>query len=121
VLSAYADKRIGRKSALQFGADYYVSYMLKDYIELNYQLDNSYKKGDFKRGGLFVGHELFINKLSLITQLGYYVYYPVEVEGRIYERLGLKRYFNNKWFVSISLKAHAAKAETVAFGVGIRL
>ncbi len=121
VLSAYADKRIGRKSALQFGADYYVSYMLKDYIELNYQLDHTYKKGDFKRGGLFVGHELFINKLSLITQLGYYVYYPVEVEGRIYERLGLKRYFNNKWFVSISLKAHAAKAETVAFGVGIRL
>jgi hypothetical protein len=64
---------------------------------------------------------LFINKLSVILQAGYYVYYPVEVEGRVYERLGLKRYFKDKWFASISLKAHAAKAETVAFGIGIRL
>ncbi len=121
VFSAYADKRIGRKSSLQIGGDYYVSYMLKDYIEIKHLLDENYKTGDFKRAGLFLGHELFINKLSLITQLGYYVYYPVEVEGRIYERLGLKRYFKKKWFASISLKAHAAKAETVAFGVGVRL
>ena len=121
VLSAYADKRIGHKSALQFGADYYVSYMLKDYIELRHILDENYEKGDFKRAGLFLGHELFINKLSIIVQAGYYIYYPVDVEGRIYERLGLKYYFNDKWFASVSLKAHAAKAETVAFGIGIRL
>lgn len=121
VISAYADKRIGRKSAIQIGADYYVSYMLKDYIEISHSINNDYEKGDFKRAGLFIGHELFINKLSLIVQAGYYVYYPVEVEGRVYERLGLKRYFNNKWFASVSLKAHAAKAETVAFGIGIRL
>ena len=121
VLSAYADKRLNRKSAIQFGADYYVSYMLKDYIDIRHSIDNNYQKGDFKRAGLFVGHELFINNLSLIAQAGYYVYYPVDVEGRVYERLGLKRYFKDKWFASISLKAHAAKAETVAFGVGIRL
>jgi len=121
VLSAYADKRIGRKSAFQIGGDYYISYMLKEYIKIRHSIDENYKIGDYKRVGVFVGHELFINKLSLITQLGYYVYYPVEVEGRIYERVGLKRYFNNKWFASVSLKAHAAKAETVAFGVGIRL
>lgn len=121
VLSAYVDKRIGRKSALQIGGDYYVSYMLKEYININHSIDNNYKIGDFKRAGVFIGHELFINKLSLITQLGYYIYYPVEVEGRIYERLGLKRYFKDKWFASISLKAHAAKAETVALGIGIRL
>ncbi len=121
VLSAYIDKRIGIKSALQFGGDYYISYMLKDYIEIRHSIDENYKIGDYKRAGVFVGHELFINKLSIITQLGYYVYYPVEVEGRVYERLGLKRYFKDKWFASISLKAHAAKAETVAFGIGIRL
>ena len=121
VLSAYADKRLSRKSAIQFGADYYVSYMLKDHIEISSIADPNYKKGDFKRAGIFVGHELFINKLSLIAQVGYYVYYPVEFQGRFYERIGLKRYFNDKWFASISLKAHAAKAETVAFGFGIML
>jgi len=35
--------------------------------------------------------------------------------------LGLKRYINDKWFASIRLKAHAANAETVEFGIGIRL
>ncbi len=57
----------------------------------------------------------------MIAQFGYYVYYPIEFEGRVYERLGLKYYFNDKWFASVSLKAHAAKAETVAFGIGIRI
>ena len=36
--------------------------------------------------------------------------------------LGLKRYLkNDKWFASIRLKAHAADAETVEFGIGVRL
>jgi len=121
VLSAYIDKRLSRKSAIQFGADYYVSYMLKDYIEISHILDENYQTGDFKRAGLFLGHELFMNKLSVEFQAGYYVYYPVEFHGRLYERLGLKRYFKDKWFASVSLKAHAAKAETVAFGIGVRL
>ncbi len=122
VISAYADKRLSRKSAIQLGADYYVSYMLKDYMEIRHIADNNYKKGDYKRVGVFIGHELFLNKISMLFQIGYYAYYPIEIDGRLYERLGLKRYFKNeKWFASISLKAHAAKAETVALGFGIRL
>jgi hypothetical protein len=76
---------------------------------------------DFKRVGLFVGHELFINKLSLVTQLGYYVYYPFDFEGRVYNRVGLKHYFGQKWFGTITLKSHAAAAEAVEFGIGVRL
>ena len=124
VLSAYADKRIGRKSALQLGTDVFFSYFLDELIrfqstsfpELNVAPD-----ADFKRVGLFVGHELFINKLSLITQLGYYVYYPFDFEGRVYQRIGLKRYFGDKIFGSVTLKTHAAAAEAVEFGIGIRL
>ena len=71
--------------------------------------------------GLFVGHELFINKLSLVTQAGYYIYYPVDFESRTYLRAGLKRYFGKKWFGAITVKAHGAAAEAVEFGVGIRL
>jgi len=120
ILSAYADKRLNRKSAIQFGGDFFAIYSMKNFIKLKAITDSDFEKGDFKRGGLFIGHELFINKVSIISQLGYYVYYPVEFEGRIYQRLGLKRYFNN-WFAAVSLKAHAAKAETVSFGIGIRL
>ncbi len=122
VLSAYADKRINRVSALQFGGEFLVNYSLKNYIDIRAIADSNYEKGDFKRASLLVGHELFISNISVITQVGYYVYYPVEFNGRIYKRIGLKYYFKNKkHFASVSLKTHAAKAETVAFGIGIRL
>jgi hypothetical protein len=35
--------------------------------------------------------------------------------------VGLKRYFNDKWFAALTLKSHAAKAEAVELGIGVRL
>jgi hypothetical protein len=123
VLSGYADKRLGRKSAIQFGADVFFANFLKELIrfqatsfpEMDVNLDD-----DYRRVGLFVGHELFINKLSIVTQLGYYVYYPFDFEGRVYNRVGMKRYFGDNVFGSVTLKSHGAAAEAVEFGVGIR-
>ncbi|KPM32407.1 Hypothetical protein I595_823 [Croceitalea dokdonensis DOKDO 023] len=124
IFSAYADKRLGRKSALQLGTDVFFSNFLKELIrfqatsfpEMEVAADT-----DFKRVGVFMGHELFINKMSIVTQLGYYVYYPFDFEGRVYNRIGLKRYFGNNIFGSVALKAHAAAAEAVEWGIGIRL
>jgi len=65
--------------------------------------------------------QLFVNDWSLVTQLGYYLYYPYDFEGRIYNRIGLKYYFSEKWFGAFSVKSHLAKAETLEFGIGIRL
>ena len=65
--------------------------------------------------------KLFINKFSIETQIGYYVKYPFKHRSLLYETLGLKRYINDKWFTSIRLKAHFADAETVEFGIGVRL
>ncbi len=124
IVSAYLDKRLGRKSALQFGGDLFFSRFLKELIRYQSiafpELDVD-AGDDYKRAGLFLGHELFINKMSVITQLGYYVYYPFDFEGRMYNRIGLKRYFGDRLFGSITLKSHAAKAEAVEFGFGIRL
>ena len=124
ILSGYADKRLSHVSAIQLGADVFFSNFLKELIyyqsvsfpELNVTGDE-----DYKRVGLFVGHELFINKMSVVTQLGYYVYYPYDFEGRSYIRVGLKRYFGKNLFGAITLKSHGAKAEAVEFGVGVRL
>ncbi len=124
IVSAYADKRINQKSALQFGTDVFFSNFLKEYIyyrSVAFPDENTTGNEDYKRIGLFVGHELFVNRISLVTQLGYYVYYPFDFEGRTYIRVGLKRYFGNKWFGALTLKAHAAKAEAVEFGIGVRL
>ncbi|APY08843.1 deacylase [Winogradskyella sp. J14-2] len=124
IVSAYADKRLNHVSAVQFGADVFFSNFLKELIyyqsvsfpELDVTGDE-----DYKRVGLFVGHELFINKMSIESQIGYYVYYPFDFEGRTYLRVGLKRYFGKKFFGAITLKSHGAKAEAVEFGIGVRL
>ena len=124
VASAYADKRLGRKSAIQLGTDVFFSNFLKElirYQSISFPENNVAADDDYKRVGVFVGHELFINKMSIISQLGYYVYYPFDFEGRMYNRMGIKRYFGDKVFGSVTLKSHGAKAEAVEFGVGIRL
>jgi len=124
IFSGYADKRLGRKSAIQLGADVFFSNFLKElirYESISFPENNVAADTDFKRVGVFVGHELFINKLSIETQLGYYVYYPFDFEGRLYNRFSLKRYFGDKVFGAISLKSHGAAAEAVEFGVGVRL
>jgi len=124
IFSGYADKRINRKSAIQVGADVFFSNFLKELIyfrSVAYPEENVSGNEDYKRIGLFAGHELFINRSSIVTQLGYYVYYPFDFEGRTYVRIGLKRYFSKKWFGVLTLKSHGAKAEAVEFGIGLRL
>jgi hypothetical protein len=124
ILSAYADKRLSRFSAIQGGTDLFFSNFLKELIafeSIAFPEKNVAADTDYKRVGLFIGHELFINKMSVISQLGYYVYYPYDFEGQVYNRIGLKRYFNNQLFGAITLKSHGAKAEAVEFGIGIRL
>ena len=124
ILSAYADKRINHTSAFQLGTDVFFSNFLKEYIyyrSVAYPNENVDAETDYKRVGIFAGHELFINKLSVVSQFGDYVYYPFDFEGRTYLRVGLKRYFGDKWFGAVTLKAHAAKAEAVELGIGIRL
>jgi len=124
ILSAYADKRINHKSAIQFGTDVFFSNFLKELIRFQStaELGNGVTGDeDFKRVGIFAGHELFINKMSIETQFGYYVYYPFDFEGQTYIRIGLKRYFGDKLFGAMTLKSHGAKAEAVEFGLGIRL
>lgn len=124
IFSAYADKRLSHVSAIQFGADVFFSKFLEEliyYQSVSFPEEHVSGDEDYKRVGLFAGHELFINKLSVVTQLGYYVYYPFDFEGRTYFRIGLKRYFGNKLFGAVTLKSHGAKAEAIEFGIGVRL
>jgi len=124
ILSAYADKRLSHKSAIQVGADVFFSKFLEElitYYAAAFPERGTDPDADYKRVGVFVGHELFINRTSVVSQIGYYVYYPYDFEGRTYLRVGLKRYIGKKWFGAITLKSHGAKAEAVEFGIGVRL
>ncbi|WP_203294175.1 acyloxyacyl hydrolase [Luteirhabdus pelagi] len=125
VASAFVDKRINYKSTLQAGVDVFFAKFLEEliyYRSIAYPEDGLSGDEDYKRVGLFIGHELRFNRTAFVSQLGYYVYWPYEFENRIYNRLGLKRYlYEDKIFASVTVKAHWAKAEGVEFGIGVRL
>jgi len=125
IVSAFADKRLSKSSSVYAGTEFFLSYFLKELIEYRYVAypeDNLSGDEDFKRVGIFAGYQFRINKLAPFVNAGYYIYYPYDFEGRMYNRLGIKRYIGEKdqIFGIVSVKAHAAKAEAVEFGVGVR-
>lgn len=122
-LSVFADKRINYKSTLQVGADVFFSRMIEElitYRSIAFPGDGLEGNEDARRIGVFVGHELRFNKVAFVSQLGYYVYWPYRFENQVYNRLGLKRYFSENFFGSVTVKAHYAKAEAVEFSLGVR-
>ena len=122
--SFYIDKRLGQKSAIQAGVDVFFSGFLRELIRfqsISFPENDVASDTDWKRVGVFIGHELRIDQMSVLTQLGYYAYYPFDFEGRVYNRIGIQRYFGDHWFGVVSLKSHAAAAEAVEFGIGYRL
>ena len=123
VFSGYASKKLSHVSGLQLGADLFLSYFLKERIEYEALLEESRTDADtdFKRASIFAGHEIYINKLSVISQIGYYFYYPFEFAEPFYFRIGMKYYFSKRLFGALTLKSHAADAEALEFGLGIRL
>lgn len=126
-IGLYIDKRLGRKSALQLGTDIFFSRYLREYIQFaSVAFPKEHKSYtnpnvDYKRIAMFLGHELFINKLSIETQVGYYVYKPLKYEIDFYERLGMKYYLTKNIFTGVGLKAHGARAEAIELTLGTRL
>ncbi|MFN3969093.1 acyloxyacyl hydrolase [Flavobacterium sp.] len=120
----YADKRLNRKSALQLGAELFLTNSIQEYIKyysVAYPEDNIDANTDYKRIGIFIGHELLINRISLEAQIGYYAYQPFKKDIPIYDRVGIKYYFTKKIFGGFTIKTHLFLAEALEFGIGYRL
>ena len=120
----YADKRLNRKSAIQLGTELFLTTANKEYIKYRavaFPEDHLDANTDYKRVGVFVGHELFINRISIETQLGYYIYQPYKFDAAIYDRLGMKYYISKKIFTGLSVKTHGFLAEALEVVVGVRL
>jgi Lipid A 3-O-deacylase (PagL) len=123
-ISFYADKRINKKSGLQLGTEVFFTNTFKEYIRyraIAFPEDNLSLDTDYKRVSVFIGHELFISKVSLEAQLGYYVYSPFQSELTIYDRLGIKYHLSDKLSAGLSLKTHIFLAEAVEFSIGYKL
>lgn len=126
-LGFHFDKKINKKSALQLGTDFFINESRREYINYSriaYKIDKEPipEKVDYKRAGLFIGHELFISNFSIETQVGHYVYQPVVLDGEgLYARVGAKYYFTKNLFSSFHVKTHYFQAENLEIGLGLRL
>lgn len=68
--------------------------------------------------GLFAGHELTFNRLSIVSQLGIYLRNPHPFDPFHYERLGVRYIIAKRIIPSLSLKAHKFKVDFVEWGLG---
>lgn len=122
-ISVFGDKRFSRKGGYQFGAELFLTQSFKDFIRYYsnaYPEKNVSEDTDYKRVGVFAGYELFINRVSIETQIGYYVYKPFKYEINVYNRLGAKYYLTKNIYTGFSIKTHLALAEALEFNAGYR-
>ncbi|MFV0366360.1 MAG: acyloxyacyl hydrolase [Mangrovibacterium sp.] len=69
-------------------------------------------------------YEFVVNRLSLASSLGFYLYRQKPQGGApfLYQRIGLKYHFKNDMFMSILVRAHSfSVADLIEWGVGYRI
>ena len=118
-LTLAAGRRINRKSNLLVGLEgFYDRSLRAAQLDTARQIDHL---PDTRKAGAFVGHELLIGRLALVTHLGVYFYNPYASNPFYYERVGLKYQFTPWLFGAVDLKVHRAIADALELKAGIRL
>ena len=118
--SSYLKKRIGYKSGFQLGVDFFNSQANKDFADFSFHTRIEHpdrKLLDHKQVGIFVGHELFFNKIALETLVGYYIYKPFKINRQVYQKIGFKYSLNSKTAIGLNLKVHLFTAEYLTLGI----
>ena len=111
--------QISRKSAFGFGGDLFYDQSISQKLEeRDKKLNNSLESLRF---GIHGGYEMAISDLSLVFNLGGYVYSKLSNDGSFYQRIGLRYRINERLFALFQLKAHWGKADYFEWGVGFRI
>lgn len=123
-IAAIAEKPLNNHGSVQLGTEFFLSNSLKElipFLATSFPEEEMNKDTDWKRIGLFVGYEWYLNKLTAEGNIGYYIHDEYKKNGSLYQRLGLRYYVTPNVFGIMSLKTHFAKAEAFEVGVGYKL
>lgn len=125
VLGGALGKRWSYRSGWHAGAELFYSPFLKDHIEFRsiaYPESGYSGTEDFKRVGVYGGYDFyFSDTLSFFVNLGFYPYWPIPYESRVYNRAGFKYQLEESpWLVMFNVRAHSSKAESMEFGLGYK-
>lgn len=120
-VSVYGSKQLNNYSTITGGVDYFDSKFLENHIKyINSTEGKSYDPSDYKRYGVFIGHELIQNRFSYTSQLGYTFYSHYPYISKIYERFGFKHTLSQHLFSEISMKVNLFRAESLELGIGYK-
>jgi hypothetical protein len=114
--SIYAGRTLNRKSTINIGAD----IMYDPSGKHSFEGDQSQVKLINFKFGLTAGHELAFSRITLLTQLGYYLYDPLKLAKPIYQRYGLKYYINKNYFAGVAMRAYFGTADLVEWSLGVK-
>jgi hypothetical protein len=123
--SAFASKRYGGKNKLFIGLDY--SYHSTIYaFQRNNEINVGAERAHSWKSAVFIGHEWLFGRMSLVTQIGFYIKEAVLRQEPYYQKVGYNYYLIQRergglkeLYVSVLLKTHKSNAELVEYGIGI--
>ncbi len=116
-LSAALSRRMNLKRTLGLGIDvFYNEYLKEDYNE-----PDNVPTRKLISYAVFANSDMVAGRIRINIGLGTYAVRSKDYTLPIYERAGLRYYITRQLFANVSIKAHAAKAEFIEWGVGVTL
>lgn len=93
------------------------------YNEANrhYHIDTSFNAFQNLQAGVFTSIALCVNQVEFYAGLGVYVKDQVKAATVIYNRLGMRWHFHEKWTFIVGIKSHYARADYLDLGIGYRI
>jgi hypothetical protein len=113
-VSGFISKNISDRSSLSIGTDFFYDRSSQIYVR------SPEENPKYFRWGVTAGHEYLINRISLLTQFGIYLYDPLKREKNVYQRVALRYKIYKNTFAFMGLKTHFAQAEYVEWGAGVK-
>ncbi|NJO90851.1 MAG: hypothetical protein HC831_19220 [Chloroflexia bacterium] len=104
-VAIFANKRITKFSALNFGAEFIDDKYVKE------EINRAGLDTDQKRAAGFVGHDLIFGKVSFTINWGIYFYAPYKAKDLYYQKYILQYNFNDRFYAGGFMLAHGDAAE----------
>lgn len=118
-LSLYANRDIFKILSFTAGMDLlYDSSFPEEYMKASLPIPADL---DGRMAAVIAGPEIYMGKLSVLVQVGHYIYRHHIFTPKVYQRYALKYYLTKDLFLNLSLKAHTGKADFIECGIGFKL
>ncbi len=114
-VSLGVSRRVSQRRNIGIGMDIFYTESLKNEIEKD---PEDISTNELMSYSVFLSSDLIVNKFRFITQFGVYVWQSGDYTLPFYERVGVRYYFIPNMFANVSIKAHAARAQFIEWGIG---